>query len=111
MSKRLFANQNHITFKNVPKNKNNSYGVYDRTALFQAMENLSRPAFKLYLYLGSYRGLKEGLYLSKQDALEVAHLDERSYFSAKKELKEKGYLIKDTLSSDKHTYILIEDPN
>lgn len=108
MANRRFPNQNHITFQMVPKNKKNSYGIYNRQALFSAMENLTRSAFKLYLYLGSYQGLKDGLYLSKQDALEVTHLDERSYFSAKKELKEKGYLIQD---SGKNNYIFIEYPN
>lgn len=108
---RRFPNQNHITFEAVPKNNRNAYGVYDRKALFKAMDNLSRSAFKLYLYLGSYQGLKDGLYLSKQDALAVTKLDERSYFNAKKELKEKGYLIKNEYSNDKQAYIFIEFPD
>ena len=68
-AKKLYNNQKHVSFQNVPRNKNNPYNTYNRLSLQAAMQNLSHSALKLYLYFGNYRDIDGGLYLSKQDAL------------------------------------------
>ncbi len=106
--KKLYNNQKYVSFENVLRNKNNPYNSYNRTALKDAMCNLSHSALKLYLYLGNYRDMENGIYLSKQDALHSTNLSEKSYFSALKELKEKGYIAKDEWDND--NYIFYESP-
>ena len=108
--KKLYANQNLITFQSTPRNQNNPFGIYNKEALFSATNNLSSCALKLYVYLGSFQEMNGGLYLSKQDVLHKMSMSEKSYFSAKKELKEKGYLIRDESSIQKGAYIFIERP-
>jgi hypothetical protein len=108
-AKKLYANQKHISYQSVPRNKNNPYNTYNRSALQTAMHELSNSAFKLYVYFGNYRDIDGGIYLSKQDALHCTNLSERSYFDAVKELKEKGYLLKDEWSLD-DDYIFYESP-
>ena len=109
-AKKLYTNQKHVSFHNVPKNKNNLYNTYNRDALKIAMLNLSHSALKLYLYFGNYKDMPTGIYLSKQDALHSTGLSEKSYFSAIKELKEKRYLIIDENAHDEDHYIFYESP-
>ena len=78
--KKLYSNQKHISFQNVPRNKNNAYNTYSRSALKAAMLNLSNSALRLYIYLGNYRDMQDGIYLSKQDALHNTNMSEKSYF-------------------------------
>lgn len=108
--RRMYANQNLIGFQHLPRNKHNPYGVYNKEALFAALENLNLYAFKLYLYLGGFQDTNQPIYLSKQDVLAKTNMNEKSYFIAKRELKQKGYLVKDTSVSDKNAYIFIEAP-
>lgn len=108
--KKLYTNQKHVSFQNMPRNKNNPYNEYNRSALKEAMCNLSHSALKLYLYLGNFRDMQSGIYLSKQDAIHNTNLSEKSYFSALKELKEKGYLTQDEWNTNKDYYILYESP-
>lgn len=110
-AQRIYPNQNRITFQSTPRNTNNPYGVYNKEALFTAIEELNPCAFKLYLYLGGFQESNPYIYLSKQDALNTTRMSEKSYFAAKKELKEHGYLIKDETSSEKHAYVFIESPH
>ena len=103
---KLYINQKHVSFQNMPRNSNNPYNEYNRSALQKAMNNLSNSALKLYLYFGNFRNLPAGIYLSKQDAMKYTNLSERSYFNGIKELTEKGYLELDKNDS----YILYENP-
>lgn len=109
-AKKLYVNQRHISFQNVPRNANNPYNTYNRLSLQKAISTLSHSALKLYLYFGNYRDMPEGIYLSKQDALNSTGLSEKSYFSAVKELKDKGYLIQDEWGSGSDYYVLYESP-
>lgn len=108
--KKLYTNQKHIYFNNAPRNKNNPYNSYNRSALKAAMCNLSNSALRLYLYLGNFRDMPAGIYLSKQDALNNTNISEKSYFSALKELKEKGYLIPDDINKSEDYYVFYESP-
>lgn len=105
---KLYFNQNHISFESIERSKEHPYGIYNKQALFTASDILSKNALKLYIYLGSFQELKDGLYLSKKDALAKTHMTEKAYFNAKKELKEKGYLIKNQNSQDQDSYTFIE---
>lgn len=107
--KKLYSNQKHIFFHNIPRNKNNPYNSYNRSALQAAMCNLSHSALKLYLYFGNFKDMPSGIYLSKQDAINSTNLSEKSYFSAIKELKEKGYLIQENPNSP-DSYLFYESP-
>ena len=107
--KKLYANQKHISFQNVPRNTNNPYNTYNQSAIEQASRDLSHSALKLYIYLGKFRNL-EGIYLSRQDVLHTMGLSDKSYFSAFKELKEKGYLTQDGWDTNKDNYIFYESP-
>jgi hypothetical protein len=109
-AKKLYINQKHVSFQNVPRNKNNLYNTYNRPALQAAMSILSHSALKLYLYFGNYKDMPNGIYLSKQDALHSTGLSEKSYFSAFKELKEKGYMVKDQNKDTDDHYIFYESP-
>ena len=108
-AKKLYTNQKHISYQNVPRNKNNPYNTYNRSALKAAMLNLSNSALRLYIYLGNYRDMPDGIYISKQDALHNTNISEKSYFSALKELKDKGYLIPDEWGNE-DCYIFYEAP-
>ena len=107
-SERRYANQNHIEFVNKPKSKKLPRNDYNRAALMQAMQNLS--ALKIYLYLGGFRHTDGGIYLSKQDVLSSTGLSEHSYFSAKKELKEKGYIYQDPNTEGTDWLVFSEAP-
>ena len=107
-AKKLYANQRHVSYQNMPRNINNQYNTYNRSALKTAMNDLSHSALKLYLYFGNYRDIEGGIYLSKQDALHSTGLSEKSYFSALKELKEKEYIIQDEWYTD--GYVFYESP-
>lgn len=54
--------------------------------------------------------MPEGIYLSKQDAINTTNISEKSYFSALKELKEKGYLVQDNIWNDEDYYVFYEEP-
>lgn len=105
---KLYFNQNCISFNSIERSKNYPFGIYNKQSLFTATNTLSKNALKLYIYLGSFQEMKEGFYLSKKDVLSKMHMTEKSYFNAKKELKEKGYLIKNASSQDNDSYIFIE---
>ena len=107
---RIFANQNHVRFESIPKSKKNPRSDYNRAALMQAMRDLSHSALKIYLYLGGFRHTDGGIYLSKQDVLSSTGLSEHSYFSAKKELKEKGYIYQDPNTEDTDWLVFSEVP-
>lgn len=107
---KLFTNQNHIIFQSVPRNQNNKFGIYNKDALFNALNTLSKNALKLYIYLGSFQEIQEDFYLSKQDAISKVHMSEQAYFAAKRELKQKGYLVKNDFSEDPNSYLFIESP-
>lgn len=107
-TERIFANQNHIRFESVPKSKKNPRVDYNREALLRAMQDLSHSALKLYLYIGLFQHEDGGIYLSKQDTLRCVGMSEKSYFSAKKELKEKGYIYHDPKSDDKNFIVFSE---
>ena len=109
-AKKLYINQKHVSFQSMPRNKNNPYNSYNRCALQVAMNNLSHSALKLYLYFGNFKDMPAGIYLSKQDAINNTKLSEKSYFSAIKELKEKGYLIQDKISKSADFYVFYESP-
>ena len=108
--KKLYTNQKHIAFQSMPRNKNNPYNTYNQSALQEATRNLSHSALKLYLYFGNFRDLPLGIYLSKQDAINTMSLSEKSYFSAMKELKEKGYIYQDDNATDKDFIVFSETP-
>lgn len=108
--KKLYNNQKHISFRNELRNKNNPYNEYNRSALQEAICTLSHSALKIYLYFGNFRNLSSGIYLSKQDVLNSVDISEKSYFSAMKELKEKGYILNDTTSQEKDHFIFFESP-
>lgn len=108
--KKLYTNQKHISFQTVPRNQNNPYNEYNRSGLQHAICTLSHSALKIYLYFGNFSNLQTGIYLSKQDVMNTTNMSEKSYFTAMKELKEKGFLIQDESSSDKDFYVLYEMP-
>ena len=108
--KKLYNNQKHVSFQVVPRNQNNPYNTYSQGALKNAMHNLSHSALKLYLYFGYFSGLPSGIYLSKQDAINKTNMSEKSYFSAIKELKEKGYLVQDETTKDQDFVVFYEQP-
>lgn len=107
---KLYTNQKHISFQNTPRNKNNPYNEYNRSGLQHAICTLSHSALKIYLYFGNFKNLSTGIYLSKQDVMHTINISEKSYFTAMKELKEKGYLIQDQNNPDKDFYIMYEAP-
>lgn len=108
--KKLYVNQKHISFNTVPRNKNNQYNTYNQDALQEAMHTLSHSALKLYLYFGYFNTLPSGIYLSKQNVINTVDISEKSYFSAMKELKEKGYIIQDETTTDKDYLVFCEKP-
>lgn len=108
--KKLYTNQKHISFQTVPRNQNNPYNTYNQESLKSAMHDLSHSALKLYLYFGYFSSLPSGIYLSKQDAMKTVDISEKSYFSAMKELKEKGYIIQDESTQDKDFWVYYEQP-
>ena len=109
--KKLYTNQKHISFQIAPRNKNNPYNEYNRSGLLDAICTLSHSALKIYLYFGSFSNLQTGIYLSKQDVMHTTNMSEKSYFTAMKELKEKGFLIQDENNPGNDFYIMYEAPH
>lgn len=109
-NERRYANQKHVRFETIPESKNNSRVKFNRMALGQAVRSLSHSALKLYLYLEGFQNAEDGIYLSKQDAMKTVSVSEKSYFSAIKELREKGYLVHAVNSEDKDAYVFHEKP-
>lgn len=103
-----YNNQKVFRFKLEPKNKYNTYTTWNWKALLTAMETLSPIAFKLYMYIGTYKNSTEFI-LSRNIACEKLNISTSSYHRAIKELQEKEYIIKDESSNaTKDCYIYIE---
>ena len=105
---KLYPNQKYFKFINAPKDKQNSYSIYNNEALYAAQRRLSNSAFRMYIYFGTYRTVPNGFYLSMKEAIHKTGISERSYYAAIKELEREGYIRKDPNSTDENTYIFIE---
>lgn len=105
-----YYNQKVLRFVNAPKDKHHPYSIFNKDALQQAMLNLSTNAFKLYIYLGSFKELEDPFNLSRKNASQAMNVSESSYLKAVKELQAKGYIIPDPAKKDKDFYIFIEQP-
>lgn len=73
-----------------PCDKKNPYATFNLDALVKATNNLSMSAFQMWLYLSKNRGY----YIPEltPQALEAWGMSRASFFRAKSELIEKGYL-------------------
>lgn len=89
-----YPNQHHITISLASANKNNLYSVTNIEAEFEAMKNLKDSGYKLWRYLSMNQDNYE-FDLSLVDVMEKTGMKRSTYFNAKKELQEKGYLVED----------------
>lgn len=86
-----FANQKRITIQKEECNNKNRYAVINLQSLNQAMQSLTRgSSFKLWMYLAKNQNEYE-FDLSKVDCSHWG-IKSDSYYSAVKDLIEKGYL-------------------
>ena len=80
---KIYNNQKLLKFLPAPKDALHPYSLWNNDALQDALSNLSVTAFKVYIYLGIYKEMKD--------------------------LQEKGYLIPDPDTKDNaNTYIFLE---
>lgn len=108
-----YYNQKVLRFVNRPKDKQHPYTMFNKEALKEAMLNLSASAFKLYIYIGSFKEMadtNETFSLSRQNTTKAIDISKNSYLAAVKELQSKGYIVIDQTKQDKDNYIFIEHP-
>ena len=105
-----YYNQKVFRFVNTPKDKFHPYTLFSKDAIKEAMSNLTPNAFKLYIYIGSFKEMHDAFNLSRQNAMQAMDISKNSYLAAVKELQAKGYIITDPTNSTKDTYIFIEPP-
>ena len=112
MAGKRAPNQKSIRFVVSEKNGNGHYfSQYNNADLIKAQNTLSDSAFRLYIYIGMYKGLsikKERLNLSRQDAMACTGMSSRAFTNAVHELQEQGYLVPDPLFEAKNNYTYIE---
>ena len=106
-----YYNQKVLRFINSPKDQLHPYTMFNKDALKAAMTNLSVNAFKLYIYLGSFKEMTEPFNLSRKNTSQAMNVSESSYLNAVKELQAKGYIAPDPAKKDKDYYIFMEQPN
>ena len=105
-----YNNQKTFRFITEPINKHNNYITYNKQAFFKASQNLSPIAFKLYLYIGSFKACKK-FTLSKKITCKLLNISSSSYHRSIEELQEKKYIVKDQdVNSTKDDYIYFERP-
>ena len=105
-----YYNQKVFRFINAPKDQLHPYSMFNKEAIKNAMVTLTPNAFKLYIYLGSFKELPDAFNLSRQNAMQAMDISKNSYLAAVKELQTKGYIAEDKTNSTKDTYIFIEHP-
>lgn len=105
-----YYNQKVLRFINAPKDQLHPYTMFNKDALKEAMLNLSVNAFKLYIYLGSFKEMEEPFNLSRKNASQAMNVSESSYLNAVKELQAKGYIAPDPIKPNKDFYIFFEHP-
>ena len=110
MGQNPYYNQKVLRFINCPKDKQHPYTMFNKDALKEAMLNLSVNAFKLYIYLSSFKEMPESFNMSRKNASQAMNVSESSYLKAVKELQTKGYIIPDPTKPNKDFYIFIEHP-
>ena len=97
---KVFNNQKLFRFIPSLKDRNHPYCTWNMNDLKGALSELSVTAFKLYIYLGTYKEMKERFALSMTHATESLSISESSYHRAIKELQEKGYIALDPTAQD-----------
>lgn len=106
---KAYNNQKLLRFLPAPKDALHPYSLWNNNALQDALSNLSVTAFKVYIYLGMYKEMKDSFALSRTHITKTLSISESSYHKAVKELQEKGYLIPDLEAKDNsNTYIFLE---
>lgn len=112
MTAKRVPNQKSIRFVVSEKGSNGHYfSQYNNADLIKAQNTLSDSAFRLYIYIGMFKGYaikKERLNLSRQNAMECTGMSSRAFTNAIKELQEKGYLVPDPLFEAKNNFAYIE---
>lgn len=107
---KTYNNQKVLRFVPAVKDKSHPYSTWNNDALDDAFLNLSVTAFKVYIYLGKYKEMKDKFALSRTHITSALAISESSYHKAVKELQEKGYLIPDPSEKDNpNSYIFCEE--
>lgn len=106
-----FNNQKELEFVSFPKDALHPYTMFNNDALDQALLNLSVTAFKVYIYLGKYKEMKDKFMLSRTHITKTLSISESSYHKAIKELQEKGYIIPSPKEKDNaNAFVFLEGP-
>ena len=104
----LYSNQTLIRVIKSQADKNNPYGIYNREAMFKAMQTLTPNGFKLWCYLG--QNINEHEFgLSSLDVMPKCKMGRSTYYAVVNELVEKGYLIEVELSEKKRGFLFVEE--
>ena len=111
-----YHNQKVIRFVNAKKDIDHPYTMFNKEALRGAISNLSVNAFKLYIYMGSFKEIADDkskelktFNLSRKNATEVLNISDSSYHKAVKELISKNYIAPDSARPGKDNYTFIEN--
>ncbi|MGN0629577.1 MAG: hypothetical protein ACI4IW_08130 [Oscillospiraceae bacterium] len=106
---KAYTNQKLLRFVPVPKDAFHPYTLWNDDALEEALSDLSVTAFKVYIYLGMRKDMKERFALSRAHIVKTLSISEGSYHKAIKELQEKRYIVPDPSAiDDDNCYIFFE---
>lgn len=102
-----FSKQKTIRIIKAISNKENTYGIFNKQAMYNAMNKLSPSAFKVWCYLNSNQNEFE-LELSSIDVRPKCNIGRRTYYDAVNEMIEKGFLVEVELRYNKTGYLFLE---
>jgi len=89
---KTYPNQNIIIINQLPRDKNNFYGMFNKAALTKARRELGGSAFKIWTYINeNANGYKFAL--SQIDVQEKTDVKKSAYYTAREELISKGFLV------------------
>lgn len=103
----LEPNQRAVRIVKAESNSISIYGIYNKKATFAAMRALNWSGFKLWNYLNLNQSGYE-LGLSMKDVVKECGMNKNTYYTAVKELIDKGYLVEVELYPNLTGYLFIE---
>jgi len=104
----LYNNQKVIRVVKGKADKDNIYGLFNKTAMYDAMRVLSPNGFKLWCYLNcNQNGYQFGL--SMEDVQQNCGMARSTYYRTVNELIEKNYLVDVQLTDKIWGYVFLEE--
>lgn len=104
----LYNNQKVIRIIKAKSDKDNIYGLFNKSSMYAAMQSLSPNGFKLWCYLNcNQQNYQFGL--SLEDVQRNCGMARATYYRVVDELIEKNYLVDVQLTDKISGYVFLEE--